>query len=63
MPGPVIEELSVDEQLMDAIKEQMKLQVRFPFLNRAEYVSSITIFFLKLFCVWSRRKTTLLLRM
>uniref|UniRef100_A0A1J3H2P3 Nascent polypeptide-associated complex subunit alpha-like protein 4 n=1 Tax=Noccaea caerulescens TaxID=107243 RepID=A0A1J3H2P3_NOCCA len=26
MPGPVIEDLSVEEQLMDAIKEQMKLQ-------------------------------------
>ncbi|CAA7033203.1 unnamed protein product [Microthlaspi erraticum] len=26
MPGPVIEELSVEDQLMDAIKEQMKLE-------------------------------------
>ena len=29
MPGPVIEEVNTEEQLMDAIKEQMKLQVRF----------------------------------
>ena len=29
MPGPVIEEVNTEEQLIDAIKEQMKLQVRF----------------------------------
>lgn len=30
MPGPVIEEVN-EEELLNSIKEQMKLQVSFPF--------------------------------
>lgn len=46
MPGPVIEEVN-EEALMDAIKEQMKLQVRFRFLSflrETIFFSILTIF-------------------